>query len=54
VCRKEETDSEEDVSENEGGEKLTPAPIFRTLVRIKQKDPAIYEVERGCSIVCVP
>jgi len=47
-------DSEVDVSENEGGEKLTPAPIFCTLTCIKQKDPVIYEVERRCSMVCVP
>ncbi|THH18677.1 hypothetical protein EW146_g2348 [Bondarzewia mesenterica] len=44
-----ETDSESDESEDEDGEELTPAvdaAIFRTLARIKNKDPGIYEAER--------
>lgn len=42
----EETDSESAESEDEDGEELTPAvdaAILRTLARIKQKDPSIYE-----------
>ncbi|KAI0067594.1 hypothetical protein BV25DRAFT_1818972 [Artomyces pyxidatus] len=45
-----ESDSESDESEDEDGEELTPAvdaAILRTLARIKQKDPGIYEVERN-------
>ena len=40
-----ETDSEDEESEDEHGEELTPAvdaAILRTLARIKKKDPAIY------------
>ncbi|THH07868.1 hypothetical protein EW145_g3091 [Phellinidium pouzarii] len=42
-------DSEEDTTEDEEGEELTPAvdaAILRTLARIKRKDPAIYEVDK--------
>ena len=41
-----EEDSEEAESEDEDGEELTPAvdaAIFRTLAKIKRKDPSIYE-----------
>jgi hypothetical protein len=41
-----ETDSEDLESEDSDGEELTPAmdaAILRTLARIKQRDPAIYE-----------
>ncbi|KAJ3562427.1 hypothetical protein NP233_g9583 [Leucocoprinus birnbaumii] len=41
-----ETDSESAESEDEDGEELTPAvdaAILRTLARIRQKDPSIYE-----------
>ena len=40
-----ETDSEDEESEDEHGEELTPAvdaAILRTLARIKRKDPSIY------------
>ena len=39
-------DSEEDTTEDEHGEELTPAldaAILRTLARIKRKDPNIYD-----------
>lgn len=42
----EESDSESDESEDEDGEELTPAvdaAILRTLARIRNKDPEIYE-----------
>ena len=42
----EESDSESDESEDEDGEELTPAvdaAILRTLARIRNKDPDIYE-----------
>ena len=45
-----EEDSEEAESEDEDGEELTPAvdaAIFRTLARIKRKDPSIYEQGKG-------
>jgi protein KRI1 len=44
------TDSESDQSEDEDGEELTPtmdAAIFRTLARIKRKDPEIYDAKKG-------
>lgn len=44
------TDSESDQSEDEYGEELTPtmdAAIFRTLARIKRKDPEIYDTKKG-------
>jgi protein KRI1 len=44
------TDSESDQSEDEDGEELTPAmdaAIFRTLARIKRRDPGIYDTEKG-------
>jgi protein KRI1 len=44
------TDSESDQSEDENGEELTPtidAAIFRTLARIKRKDPEIYDAKKG-------
>ena len=44
------TDSESDESEDENGEELTPtmdAAIFRTLARIKRKDPEIYDTNKG-------
>ncbi|KAF9047029.1 hypothetical protein BDZ89DRAFT_1058086 [Hymenopellis radicata] len=46
----EDEDSESDESEDEDGEELTPAvdaAILRTLARIKQKDPEIYESEKN-------
>ncbi|KAK0197362.1 KRI1-like family C-terminal-domain-containing protein [Armillaria mellea] len=46
----EETDSESAESEDEDGEELTPAvdaAILRTLVRIKRKDPDIYNSEKS-------
>lgn len=42
----EETDSESAESEDEDGEEMTPAvdvAILRTLARIRQKDPSIYD-----------
>jgi protein KRI1 len=42
----EETESETDESEDEDGEELTPAvdaAMLRTLARIKNKDPGIYD-----------
>lgn len=45
-----EEDSDEDSTEDEDGEQLTPAvdaAIFRTLAKIKQKDPEIYEVGKS-------
>jgi hypothetical protein len=45
-----EEDSEELESEDEDGDELTPAmdaAILRTLARIKRKDPAIYDAEKG-------
>jgi len=50
---KEETDLEEDVSENEGGEKLTPAPIS-VLSRASNRGPSDLEVERGIPMVRIP
>ena len=44
------TDSESDESEDEDGEELTPAvdaAILRTLVKIKRRDPDIYDAEKG-------
>lgn len=44
------TDSESDQSEDEDGEELTPtmdAAIFKTLARIKRKDPEIYDTSKG-------
>jgi protein KRI1 len=44
------TDTESDQSEDEDGEELTPtvdAAIFRTLARIKRKDPEIYDTKKG-------
>ena len=44
------TDSESDQSEDEDGEELTPTmdvAIFRTLARIKRKDPEIYDTNKG-------
>lgn len=43
-------DSEEDESEDEDGEELTPAmdvAILKTLAKIKNKDPEIYESGRN-------
>jgi len=42
----EETDSESAESEDEDGEEMTPTvdiAILRTLARIRQKDPSIYD-----------
>jgi hypothetical protein len=44
------TDSESDQSEDEDGEELTPTmdvAIFRTLARIKRRDPEIYDTGKG-------
>jgi len=44
------TDSESDESEDEDGEELTPAvdaAILRTLARIRNRDPAIYDSEKN-------
>ncbi|KZV61949.1 Krr1-domain-containing protein [Peniophora sp. CONT] len=46
----EESDSESDESEDEDGEELTPAvdaAILRTLARIRNKDPEIYEMGKN-------
>lgn len=45
-----ESDSESAESEDEDGEELTPAvdaAILRTLAKIKRKDPAIYDKDKG-------
>ena len=45
-----ESDSESDESEDEDGEELTPAvdaAILRTLARIRQRDPRIYDGARA-------
>lgn len=41
-----ESDSEDDEEEDEEGDELTPAAdvaIFRTLAKIRDRDPVIYE-----------
>ena len=46
----EDDDSEEDESEDEDGYELTPAmdaAILRTLSRIKNRDPEIYNLDKG-------
>lgn len=48
--QEDEDDSEEDESEDEEGEQLTPAmdvAIIRTLAKIKNKDPTIYDVQKN-------
>jgi protein KRI1 len=45
-----EEDSEEDESEDEDGEELTPAmdvAILKTLAKIKNKDPEIYDSSKN-------
>jgi len=45
----EEENSEEDETEDEDGEELTPAvdaAILRTLAKIKRKDPEIYDKDQ--------
>jgi hypothetical protein len=46
----EDEDSENAESEDEDGEELTPAvdaAILRTLVKIKRRDPEIYEIKKN-------
>lgn len=46
----EEEDSEDDESEDEDGEQLTPAmdvAIIRTLAKIKNRDPSIYDAKKN-------
>lgn len=43
-------DDSEDETEDEEGEELTPAvdaAFFRTLARIKEKNPAIYDAQKA-------
>jgi protein KRI1 len=45
-----EEDSEEDESEDEDGEELTPAmdvAMLRTLAKIRNKDPVIYDSKKN-------
>lgn len=46
----EDEDSEEDESEDEDGEELTPAidvAMLRTLAKIRNKDPVIYDSKKN-------